>query len=191
MKSTGILLSSPKGKRRGFKVNFVSPDVTEIKRNEKRAKIEINQEPITIHDNSEIDELDQQNETKPALKSKLQERKTREKISIISPQPNRNAPTDEGVSYGATDLRNLFGDEKKIEDSGKIIEIVGLDSIRRGILINKSCTVHDIIERGKNDIITNEKITIRDKDIKYNNKDIAYEILDRDTPYYLQIEPGA
>jgi hypothetical protein len=193
MNSTGIF-SSPKGKK-GAKVNFVvSPDVPETnKSNEKRERIETNQESLTICDSSKNNKLDQQSESKTTHASKLQERKTREKISIISPQLNKNAPTDSKMSYEATDLCNFFGDDNIVKDVGKVIEIIGLDANRRGILIDKSCTIKDVIEREKNITVTNKKIflihiTNKDEDAKCNDKDIAYKVLDIDIPYYLQIE---
>ena len=44
-----VILSSPQGKN-GSEVSFVTADVPEIKRNEKRKRKEINQKSLTVYD---------------------------------------------------------------------------------------------------------------------------------------------
>jgi hypothetical protein len=154
MKKSSIL-SSPKGKR---KVSFVSPDITEAKIDNKKARIEDNHKFSTDYDESKIDELTRQNEGEAVP----QERQTKD-ICMISPEPT-NASTDGKKSCDATDLNHLFIDENSNEDVWKVIEIVNLNADRRGILINKSWTIHDVIERESDDNSTEKKIVLKESD---------------------------
>lgn len=160
-------LLSPK--KKGLKVMFVSPDVTETKNAYKKARTEGNQKNFTVKEGKSVE------------------------ICIISPQSNKKASTDENNNYVATDSHKIFSDENIDEEnfcfSGKTIEIIDLDGNRHGVLVDKRWTVQDVVRENKKNL--SDKTFLRDNNnVSHNDKDIAHEILDRDIPYYLQIETG-